>query len=284
MSSAGQKVIPLWIRPFRYGFTLLELLMVVVVIAILAALLLPVLNTARAHARSTVCKNHLRQMGIALKMYADEHGSAFPYYLGPPGPSYGDEKGLRGRAIGLVYWSSKLFPYYPVSWTNQSFHCPGYKGTNTGMWPETGPLYAGTITRFGSYGYNMHGSGKIPSLGEKSFGLGPVLFWNVPPVFEGQVKTPSALLTISESRFLTANIVNIPGGTIQNGPGGGDALTCGNIRNVPFDPARHGKTYNILFCDGNVGAASPWLLFDLKHSAPMWNYDNQPHPELWEPE
>lgn len=257
--------------------------MVIGIIAILAALLLPVSYMARAHARSTVCKNHLRQMGMALKMYVDEHGSAFPYYLGPPGPSYGDEKGLRGRALGLVYWSSKLFPYYPINWTNKSFHCPGYKGTNTGMWPETGPLYAGTITRFGSYGYNMHGSGKIPSPGEKNFGLGPVLFWNVPPISEGQVKAPSDLLAISESRFLTAKVVNIPGGTIQNGPGGGDELACGNIRNVPFDPARHGKTYNILLCDGHVGAISPWLLFNETNSASMWNYDNQPHPEMWEP-
>lgn len=283
MTSGVRKVMSPWVRLVPDCFTLLELLVVIGIIALLAALLLPVFSMARAHARSTVCKNHLHQMGTALKMYVDEHGSAFPYYLGPPGPSYGDEKGLRGRALGLVYWSSKLFPYYPINWTNKSFHCPAYKGTNTGMWPETGPLYAGTIIRFGSYGYNVHGSGKIPSLGEQNFGLGPVLFWNVPPVSESQVKDPSDLLAISESRFLTANVVNIPGGTVQNGPGGSDSLDCGNIRNVPFDPARHGKTYNILFCDGHVGAISPWFLFNQTNSAPMWNYDHQPHPEMWVP-
>lgn len=272
-----------WIRLVRGGFTLLELLAVISIIAVLAALLLPALSMARARARSAVCKNHLRQMGAALKMYVDEHGSAFPYYLGPPGPSYGDEKGLRERALGLVYWSSKLFPYYPINWTNKAFHCPGYRGTNTGMWPETGPLYTGTIIRFGSYGYNVRGSGKLPSVGERSFGLGPVLFWNVPPVSESEVKVPSDFLAISESRFLTADVVNVPGGTVQNGAGGPDSLACGNILNQPFDPARHGKTYNVLFCDGNVGAKSPWLLFNQTNSAPMWNYDHQPHPERWEP-
>ena len=173
------------------GFTLLELLVVIGIIAILAALLLPALSMAKAHARSTVCQNHLRQMGAALKMYVDEHSSAFPYYLGPPGPSYGDQKGLRGRALGLVYWSSKLFPYYPINWTNQAFHCPGYKGLITGMYPETGPFGEGTIMRFGSYRCNVDGSGKIPSRGDPDFGLGPVLFWNLPPVSESQLKVPS---------------------------------------------------------------------------------------------
>ncbi|PYI88990.1 MAG: hypothetical protein DME26_02295 [Verrucomicrobia bacterium] len=51
-----------------------------------------------------------------------------------------------------------------------------------------------------------------------------------------------------------------------------------------FDPARHGKNYNQLFCDGHVAAMSPWVLFNPTNSASMWNSDHQPHPELWVPD
>ena len=66
------------------AFTLVELLVVIGVIGILAALLLPVLSKAKAHALSTPCKNHLRQMGIALAAYVDEHQNRYPYFRGEP--------------------------------------------------------------------------------------------------------------------------------------------------------------------------------------------------------
>jgi prepilin-type N-terminal cleavage/methylation domain-containing protein len=127
------------------AFTLIELLVVIGIIAILAALLLPVFAGAQAHARATTCKNHLRQMGIALKTYVDEHHDKYPHYLGPPGPAYGDAVGQSGRAKGLVYWSSKLFPYYPLNWTNRAYHCPAYKGLIAGP-----GHFRGGISRLGS--------------------------------------------------------------------------------------------------------------------------------------
>lgn len=67
----------------KKAFTLIELLVVTVIIGILAAFLIPAFGRAREGARRAQCANNLRQIGVAITMYVDDHSFQFPPHRNP---------------------------------------------------------------------------------------------------------------------------------------------------------------------------------------------------------
>ena len=106
----------------RRGFTLIELLVVIAIIAILAAILFPVFAKAREKARQASCSSNVKQLGIALIMYAQDY----------------DEKYMTNGNAGN-FWGDLLQPYTKNS---QIFNCP----SSSLLWaPKNATPYSYTL-------------------------------------------------------------------------------------------------------------------------------------------
>ena len=92
-------------RPHEPGFTMIELLLVVGIIAVLISLLLPAVQSARENARRVQCSKNLMQIGVALANYASTH-KVFP-------PGVVNEKGpISNFPVGYHFgWAVQILPY-----------------------------------------------------------------------------------------------------------------------------------------------------------------------------
>ena len=211
---------------FARAFTIIELLIVIAIIGILAGLLLPALSYARGQAHSAACKSNLRQLGIALSMYAATHDGRFM-------PVHNDELSYwfgtrttsdRSDPASRVFDRTKgyLYPYLKV--TRAVEQCPGF---------DTRTRFDGKLV---GYAYNF-------------------MYLN-PTVMAGTVRRPSSLIVLVDSgRISDGNpaIYYTPAGSVEENY----YLEAYIFPRIHF---RHNGGANVLFADWHVEEKQPLTL------------------------
>jgi prepilin-type N-terminal cleavage/methylation domain-containing protein/prepilin-type processing-associated H-X9-DG protein len=227
----------------RTGFTLVELLVVIAVIAVLAAILYPVFLAAREKARQTGCASNLKQIGTAFQMYLQDYDGMFPENTWPqdqPNPV---------ETYGITPYYTKLFPYVR-NWG--LFVCPSRGNGKWGL-----PQSEGLPNTEG------HANCYISSYPQHTPGTTDEQFRKVSYAYNNQ-------LAVRTHEVQIANATRLPmlwdGNSIWSfaGPGLGyePVLTAGEHGHGVecYPPAfedgstvmRHSAGLNILFSDGHV--------------------------------
>jgi len=215
------------------AFTLVELLVVIAVLAILAAILLPTLGQAKLSARRITCVNNLRQLGLASQMYWDDHeGDAFRY-------SAGATNG------GTVYWFGWIEPWVPGNEGQRAFEAsagalyPYLGGRGVEVCPSlnynsrlfklkaTGAAYG--------YGYNLQLSG--PS--------------TQPPIKINRVTRPDDIALLADA----GQINDFQEPASSTNPLLEEFYYINDTE--PTVHFRHTRRANVLFCDGHIDLERP---------------------------
>jgi prepilin-type N-terminal cleavage/methylation domain-containing protein/prepilin-type processing-associated H-X9-DG protein len=130
--------------PRRGGFSLVELLVVIGIIAVLIALIMPALRQARRSAQKTACASNLRQIGMAMVMYAHDNEDRFPFHADLGGHYPADWIWWETQGVpGLDVTKSPIMKYLDDKSTTV-LKCPGDDVT----------YHTRVIGNYGSYLYS----------------------------------------------------------------------------------------------------------------------------------
>ena len=232
------------VGPTRCGFTLVELLVVIGIIAVLVGMLLPALSRAREAGKSAQCLSNLKQMNLAFIMFANENRGQLPQ-IGSAGTGSmsatidGSPQTVLIRWFGGLYGSPQRF--YPEAsmlapyWGTASVGgCPSLDLDEFSR-PQYGPV---------DYAYNSifarHKDWAAGGSLRTGFGVKIT-----------QVRNPTGKAVIWDAARLEAGV---PDRTPWGYP------TTGNVNNNRTDPNFHGrhlKFGNVGWLDGHAGAFEP---------------------------
>ena len=212
------------------GFTLIELLVVIAIIAILAAILFPIFAKAREKARQTSCLSNLKQLGLAIQMYATD-------YEGYPMSSSLSSVSPRTR------WADYLQPYIK---NTAVFLCNSARESSV----LTKTFAHDTSIKYGGYGYNYQYLGNSRS-------LAPVLPFTAT---ESAITAPADTVAIAD----TIGVLNQDGSLSGEGvyvadpplPSmRGSGKPSGYYEATRAMPSeRHNGVVNVAFADGHAKA------------------------------
>lgn len=225
------------------GFTLVELLVVIAVVAILAALLLPAIGTSKRKAQRVVCVNNLRQINLGIRMYCDDSHDSSPSTNGATLtstnilPLYTSYKALMKNYVGLNGASSPQ---------DKLFQCPADTFYPNGLVAVTsGPsyfvqksLHDDPSWDYSSYAFNGGDNTprKFGRIGSAYPGLGNIRLTAVKhPNRTVLVAEVSALIPFSWHDPRPAGVIRGPNGRVT-----GDGTMYNNSKNV------------VSFVDGHV--------------------------------